>query len=298
MQYLDLNTVLKPKDKITMVFLGQGLPISARAEYVVRQINIPHKGALVVGVAQKGKRKVISLQGMINHYRDPGVLILRGHEMNVLVDSDSKTGWVGSADLHFWNHSNAEDGVEVLIDAIEPRLLFNSLSRDLSVRLYSQDRETSEDITHLIGRLPRHELVGVSNQPEEPKLWPDPLNATLRRKLMAAEKAFQEANTDGTARYGKPICKMFQPGTAATWLLYGMEDDKDTLWVVADLGLGCVEYGTLSLREARQKSRHVPCGPEIDRFFDPALCGYTVGNLTSLSRLPDNLHSAPEHAAS
>ena len=48
-----------------------------------------------------------------------------------------------------------------------------------------------------------------------------------------------------------PICKFFNPCGAATWLIFAREqgDDSDTLWGLADLGMGCVEYGTISLSE-------------------------------------------------
>lgn len=47
----------------------------------------------------------------------------------------------------------------------------------------------------------------------------------------------------------KPACKLFAPWGAATWLITSIEEDGDTLWAICDLGLGEVEYGTVSLRE-------------------------------------------------
>jgi Protein of unknown function (DUF2958) len=61
----------------------------------------------------------------------------------------------------------------------------------------------------------------------------------------------------------KPICKFFNPIGAATWLITGMEDDNDTLWGYADLGMGCVEFGTISLSEL--VGLRLPMGLAIER---------------------------------
>jgi hypothetical protein len=60
------------------------------------------------------------------------------------------------------------------------------------------------------------------------------------------EEALRKANPS-TAQH--PICKFFNPCGRGTWLIFAMEDDGDTLWGVADLGMDCVEYGTISLSE-------------------------------------------------
>ena len=47
----------------------------------------------------------------------------------------------------------------------------------------------------------------------------------------------------------QPCMKLFNPCGAQTWLVTKMDPDGDTIWVYADLGIGCVEYGTASLKE-------------------------------------------------
>lgn len=43
--------------------------------------------------------------------------------------------------------------------------------------------------------------------------------------------------------------KFFNPCGAATWLITRLDPDGDTLWGLCDLGMDCVEYGTVSLKE-------------------------------------------------
>jgi len=66
-----------------------------------------------------------------------------------------------------------------------------------------------------------------------------------------------------------PLFKLFNPEGYGTWLVYGMEEDGDTLWVVADIGFGCVEYGTQSLAELESiKGATLGLGIERDLHFD------------------------------
>ena len=61
-----------------------------------------------------------------------------------------------------------------------------------------------------------------------------------------------------------PVCKFFNPCGAATWLIYAREhEEPDVLWCLADLGMGCVEYGTVSLSELQ--SLRLPFGLTIER---------------------------------
>ena len=62
----------------------------------------------------------------------------------------------------------------------------------------------------------------------------------------------------------KAICKFFNPVGAATWIIFGQdEDDKDILFGVADLGFDCVEAGTISLSEL--EAVKLPLGLSIER---------------------------------
>jgi hypothetical protein len=62
----------------------------------------------------------------------------------------------------------------------------------------------------------------------------------------------------------KPVAKLFCPWGAATWLVCEMDpENPDIISVVADLGQGCVEYGSASLAEIA--SLRGPFGLKIER---------------------------------
>lgn len=60
-----------------------------------------------------------------------------------------------------------------------------------------------------------------------------------------------------------PVVKLFNPLGAATWLATEIDTDGDTLFGLADLGLGCPELGCFSLREI--KAVRLPFGLRIER---------------------------------
>ncbi|MBB5686319.1 DUF2958 domain-containing protein [Sphingobium boeckii] len=60
-----------------------------------------------------------------------------------------------------------------------------------------------------------------------------------------------------------PVVKFFNPLGAATWLATELDQDGDTLFGLADLGLGCPELGRFSLRE--MASLRLPYGLGIER---------------------------------
>lgn len=66
-----------------------------------------------------------------------------------------------------------------------------------------------------------------------------------------------------------PVVKLFSPLGAATWLATELDDDNDTLFGLADLGVGCPELGSFSLSEIA--SVRLPGGVRIERdlYFDP-----------------------------
>jgi hypothetical protein len=48
----------------------------------------------------------------------------------------------------------------------------------------------------------------------------------------------------------KPVVKLFNAYGAGTWLLTELDpDEPDIAWALADLGMGCAEFGTISLSE-------------------------------------------------
>lgn len=90
-------------------------------------------------------------------------------------------------------------------------------------------------------------------------LLPDALRDRLR-----ANAAASLAAQDRDARFDPvPVVKLFNPLGPATWLATELLDDGDTLFGLADLGLGCPELGCFSLSEIG--GVHLPFGLKIER---------------------------------
>jgi len=82
----------------------------------------------------------------------------------------------------------------------------------------------------------------------------------------------------------KPLFKLFLPEGAATWFVCSLEDDGDTLWVIADLGMGCVEYGTASLRDfSTLRGPRFGLPMERDKYWAPPKMSF--GELLALESL-------------
>ena len=89
-----------------------------------------------------------------------------------------------------------------------------------------------------------------------------------------------------------PVVKLFSPIGAATWLLTEMAADGDTLFGLADLGMGCPELGTVGLAEL--EALRLPFGLRIERdlYFAPrfsltayAVAAHRIGRITEDERL-------------
>ncbi|NIJ63132.1 hypothetical protein FHR20_000063 [Sphingomonas leidyi] len=76
-------------------------------------------------------------------------------------------------------------------------------------------------------------------------------------------RAALHAQCDSEATDKRPLVKLFNPLSAATWLASELAEDGDTLFGLADLGFGCPELGTFSLREI--ESLRLPFGLRIER---------------------------------
>ena len=60
-----------------------------------------------------------------------------------------------------------------------------------------------------------------------------------------------------------PVVKLFNPAGAGTWLATELDEDGDTLFGLADLGMGFPELGSFSLAELQ--ALHLPFGLAIER---------------------------------
>lgn len=85
----------------------------------------------------------------------------------------------------------------------------------------------------------------------------------LRAALRANDIARRAAEANGERFDPAPVLKLFNPVGAATWLATELDEDGDTLFGLADLGLGCPELGVFSLAEIA--SVRLPFGLGIER---------------------------------
>jgi len=94
------------------------------------------------------------------------------------------------------------------------------------------------------------------------------ITAEIQKKL---EKNFADENDKDV------VLKLFGGG-ACTWLITQIEPDNDTMWGLCDLGMGCAEYGTVSLSELKSARFRFGLGVERDTSFR----GGTVEHFTDL----------------
>ena len=81
------------------------------------------------------------------------------------------------------------------------------------------------------------------------------LTADLRERLLA--------NGREPGQDPGPVVKLFNPAGPATWLVTELDSDGDTLFGLADLGMGCPELGSFSLAELA--ALRLPFGLRIER---------------------------------
>ena len=86
------------------------------------------------------------------------------------------------------------------------------------------------------------------------------LRAVLRGNSTARHEAYRLRRTEPDPM---PVVKLFNPVSAATWLATELDADDDTLFGLADLGFGCPELGSFSLREIA--ALRLPFGLKIER---------------------------------
>ena len=96
------------------------------------------------------------------------------------------------------------------------------------------------------------------------------LTPDLLARLRANAEATRAAQAAGEREPDhNPVIKLFNPLGAATWIATELDDDGDTLFGLADLGFGCPELGSFSLREIASVRLPLGLGIERDIIFEP-----------------------------
>ena len=90
------------------------------------------------------------------------------------------------------------------------------------------------------------------------------LTPELRARLRANDIAQRDARRRcANEPDPMPVVKFFNPMGGATWLATELDPNGDTLFGLADLGFGCPELGSFSLREIA--AVRLPFGLSIER---------------------------------
>ena len=95
------------------------------------------------------------------------------------------------------------------------------------------------------------------------------LTKELREKLI--ENGRQQAEVKGTKDEKDfwPVVKLFYPAGPQTWLLCEIDsEDPDVAWALCDLGMGCAEFGTVSIGELESCRGRGGLGIERDKYFE------------------------------
>lgn len=85
----------------------------------------------------------------------------------------------------------------------------------------------------------------------------------IRAQLRANADASRAAEAKEERFDPVPLVKLFSPLSAATWLATELDSDGDTLFGLADLGMGCPELGSFSLSEI--EAVQLPFGLAVER---------------------------------
>ena len=88
--------------------------------------------------------------------------------------------------------------------------------------------------------------------------------------LTKAQHAQLLANGRNRNKDHQPVVKFFDPCGSSTWLFTELDpDDGDTLFGLADLGIGIPEMGYASLTEIASVRCRFGLGIERDLYFEP-----------------------------
>jgi len=88
--------------------------------------------------------------------------------------------------------------------------------------------------------------------------------------LLKGQRAKMVANFhkgNATGESSPPVVKLFNPCGAATWLFSEYDEENKILTGLCDLGMGCPEFGSISLREIMSVAAPLPI--ERDLLWKP-----------------------------
>jgi hypothetical protein len=269
----------KPKQKITVLVLGGGFMGGDAVWPVVTRGVLPGRSGDVLCCAKPRSSKLQDLGRVLD---DKPCIVLRGHDNEKFLEVQTSRFVLDGRGGRMVDPANSKDN---LLRRIRDRLICHTLDKAREVTLqhrewgapFQNDDQPDESILGFLrDGLPPAVAIGLAPAAPAPRPRVRLLTDKMKDELL-------RAGPDNV----RPLYKIFMPDGAATWLLCGLAEDRDTLWAVCDLGLGCVEYGTVLLSELEtiRSRRGVHC--ERDRHFDR--CDYTLAELLDMDSIPCSL---------
>ena len=273
-----LAAVGKPKRKITVITFGGGaFNCLTRGDWVTKGPVTAVGGAVRLALSLPKKRKVHGIDAML----EQGAIVLDGHFPEVwLVESDGPNYLMGSPEYRFRIDVG---GKQKLLDFLKAHCILHTLHRVTGAiqAVEFADRHAKGEKVEDIGDELR-ELLGAGVE----EVGARPLEPVIRKSIFT-ENQITKLKDAHSPEAPKIQHKLFDPTGAGTWLITGMEPDGDTMWGYCDVGMGMVEFGTVSLTEL--ETARLPSGLHIERDRHFTRCDFTGSELLAMDSIPTGL---------
>lgn len=262
-----LDPIATPKAKFTLLVVGGGMMgCDVRKPVTSKGWIDTHRGRMLCYSEPRG-RKLFGFLPVLQR----GAIVLRGHEESRPLfepDARSENGVrsfiMNGVGGRFIDYDN--EGTEALLGYLKKHLVLHTLTDRNDLTLLKEMKDRSSDQRAIADPDFKRKLLEALGPPVQ--LDPAVPAAPARKELLTDKMKEQLVAANGKEAE-HPLFKIFSPEGAATWVLFSMEDDGDTLWAACDLGMGMVEYGTVGLHELETgRGARFKLPFERDRHFD------------------------------
>ena len=242
-----LKPLAKPGTKFTIIALGGGLMGCDVKMNATSKGWINSQRGRTLAWAKPRARKMSCLIHVLRH----GAILLEGHRADEypIFEGDVYEGGVRSMILDGKGGRFVDDKGDKgdsLIAYLKKHLICHTLALKGRLILLTRDKVLDgreRDAVDPYFNVRLIEELGPSLDLEPPAPEKPKRKQLLTDVMKERLKACQDIDPP------KILYKIFNPEGSQTWLLCSLEEDGDTLWAVCDIGMGCVEYGTVSLEE-------------------------------------------------
>lgn len=264
-----LSTLRKPKQKMTMLVLGGGMMgCDVRQMIVTRGELSGRDGNLHPCYSAPRAKKIFSLLPILKH----GAILLSDHVDSRLLpvfEGDVACDGVRSFVMdgtggRFVDY--AGDGGQTLLREFKERLVLHTIAESKSCTLRAPNTGSSSPAGAVIDAHFQHAIIAALGEPAQGP-WSELPAPPPTRKTLFTDRMLEQLREAGKGQPKFPLFRLFSTSGSSSWLVYSIDDDNDTLWVVADIGQGVVEYGTISLKELETTKDKFGLGVERDKFW-------------------------------